>query len=226
MLPSLRHVAPQLVVSGLLPVIVYPIVRAHVSTDVEALVIVAMLPFGDVVFERSHRHRVEPIGLLSLSGILLSVLVATCLHGDATVLKVRESAVSALFGIVCLASLVAPRPLLFYVSRAFASGGDPRQSEAFDEDWSLPTVPRRFRTATAVWGVGLVSEATLRCVLAVTLPTEAFLVTTQFLSWAVYGTLMWWTFAYIRSSKRAVKQLLAQPSTGALASPHGPTALG
>ena len=48
-------------------------------------------------------------------------------------------------------------------------------------------MPRRFRVVTAVWGVSLVGEALLRMALAITIPTQAFLVISQVVNWTVLG---------------------------------------
>ena len=208
MLPRVRALVPHLVVAGLLPLFAYPLVRPHVRSDAVALLVVALLPLADVLVERARTRRLEPIGLIALTGIVVSVLVAAFLHGDATVLKLRESVVSGTFGIACLASLLARRPLLFYVGRGISSGGDPARRASFDRLLLLPTVPRRFRIATLVWGVALVGEVVVRCVLAITVPTETFLVATQLLNWSVYAALLWWTFRYVGSGERAVDAIV------------------
>ena len=208
MVPGLRSLAPNLVVAGVLPVIGYALLRPHVSSDATALAAVLVFPVAEIVFERWRERRFEPIGVISLIGITLGLIGAVAFNGDATLLKVRESVITGVFGLVCLISLAAPRPAMFYMGRLFATGGDPARMAEFNELWDLPTVARRFRVVTAVWGVGLLGEAAFRTVLALSIPTETFLVVSQIVNWAVLGGLLWFSFAANRAGERDVVALL------------------
>jgi len=208
MVPSLRLLAPNLLVAGVLPVIGYALLRPHVSSDATALALVLIFPVAEIVFERWKRGRFEPIGIIALIGITLGLIGALAFNGDATLLKVRESAITGVFGIVCLLSLAAPRPAMFYMGRLFATAGDPARMAEFDEVWELPTVPRRFRFVTLVWGVGLVGEAAFRTVLALSIPTQSFLIVSQIVNWAVLGGLLWFSFVESRAGERDVVALL------------------
>src|SRR5207302_489380 len=91
MMPSMRRLAPQLVVAGVLPLVGYVLLRPHVGSDATALAAVMVFPLLDIVIER-HRHgRFEPIGIISLIGIAVGIVGAVVFHGNATLLKVRES---------------------------------------------------------------------------------------------------------------------------------------
>ena len=158
--------------------------------------------------ERLRHGRLEPVGIIALIGITLGLIGAVAFHGDPTLLKVRESMITGVFGVICLVSLLAPRPTMFYMGRAFSTGGQPQQVAEFNELWALPAVPRRFRMVTAVWGVGLVAEAVLRTVLALSIPTQDFLVISQIVNSTVLGGLLWFSVASTRSGERRVTALL------------------
>lgn len=204
MVPSLRLLAPQLVVAGVLPVVAYALLRPHVASDATALAAVMVFPVAEIVFERVRHGRFEPIGIIALMGIAVGLVGALVFHGDATLLKVRESLITGAFGLVCLASLGARRPAMYYLGRSFATGDDPAKVREFDTIWELPGVPRRFLFVTAVWGVTLVAEAVTRTALALTLPTETFLVVSPILNWGVIGALLWFSTSFTRRSERRV----------------------
>jgi hypothetical protein len=208
MVPSLRMLAPNLLVAGVLPVIAYGVLRPHVASDATALAVVLVFPVAEIVFERVRRGRFDPIGIIALVGISLGLVGAVAFNGNATMLKVRESMLTGVFGVVCLVSLAARRPAMFYMGRLFATGGDPARMAEFNEIWDLPTVARRFRVVTAVWGVALVAEAAFRTVLAMTIPTQSFLVISQVVNWAVLGGLLWFSFAANRNGEQEVLALL------------------
>jgi hypothetical protein len=208
MMPSVRRLAPQLVIAGVLPLVGYVLLRPHVGSDATALAAVMVFPLLDIVIER-HRHgRFEPIGIISLIGIAVGIIGAVVFHGNATLLKVRESLVTGLFGVVCLGSLAARRPTMYYLGRAFATGGDPEAVREFDTIWDLPGVPGRFRLITAVWGVSFVGEAVVRTVLAVSMPTRTFLIATPIINWGVLGALLWFTAAYRRRGEQQVRAVV------------------
>jgi hypothetical protein len=208
MVPSLRLLAPNLIVAGVFPVVGYALLRPHVSSDAVALAMVLVFPVAEITVERARRGRFEPIGVIALVGITLGLIGALAFNGDATLLKVRESIITGVFGVICLVSLLASRPAMFYMGRAFATGGDPQRVAEFNEVWELPTVPRRFRMVTAVWGVGLVAEAVFRLVLALSISTQSFLVISQIVNWTVLGGLLWFSVASTRAGERQVVALL------------------
>ncbi len=205
MVPSIRHMAPQILVAGVLPLVGYALLRPHVSSDATALAAVMVFPLLDIALTRHRRGGFEPIGLISLIGISIGLLGAVALHGNATLLKLRESALTGVFGAVCLGSLVARRPAMFYLGRAFATGGEREKHAMFDELWHQPGAARRFRVVTAVWGFGLLGEAVLRTVLAVTIPTETFLAVAPVVGWIVVGALIWYSAYATRAGEREAR---------------------
>ena len=208
MVPNIRLLLPQVVVAGVFPVIAYHFLRPHVSSDAVALAAVMVFPVAEIVYERLHRGRFEPVGIIVLIGIAAGLIGALALHGSALLLKIRESMLSGVFGAVCLLSLAAPRPAMFYLGRAFATGGDAEEVARFNEVWDFPTVPRRFRLVTAVWGVALLAETVFRTVLAVSIPTQTFLVVSQVISWVVIGGLLWFSVVFSRQGEERVRALV------------------
>jgi hypothetical protein len=206
MVPSVRRLAPQILIAGVLPVIGYSLLRPHVGSDATALAAVMVFPIADIAIERRRHGQIEPIGIISLIGIVVGLIGAIALHGNATLLKVRESMLTGLFGLVCLGSLLAARPAMFYMGRAFATGGDPDKVAEFNTMWDQPGAPRRFRFVTAVWGLGLLGEAVLRTVLALTISTQRFLEIAPIIGWVTIGALLWFSTWSIRAGERAAAE--------------------
>jgi hypothetical protein len=209
MVPNLRHLAPQALIAGVLPIVAYGFLRPHVSSDAVALAAVMVFPVGELTFERVRRGHFEPIGIIALVGIAIGLVGAVALHGNDLLLKIRDSTLTGVFGIVCLATLMLRRPAMYYLGRSFSTGNDPEKVAEFDEIWELPGVPRRFRFVTTVWGVALVAEAALRISLALVLSTQVFLVIAQVVSWSVIGGLLWFTVVYSRNGEREVTAALS-----------------
>lgn len=208
MVPSIRVLGPRLLFAGVLPLIAYGLLRPHVGSDATALAAVMIFPLADIALERRRHGRFEPIGMIALVGII----GALAFNGDATLLKLRESALTGIFGLVCLGSLFARRPMMFILGRSFATGGDPAKVAEFDPVWDAPGARRRFRRVTAVWGVGLLAETALRTILALTISTGRFLAVAPALGWLVIGGLLWYSTAATKAGEREALLHIDPPS--------------
>ena len=205
MVPDLRQAALPLLVGGVLPLVGYALLRPHVSSDAVGLLAVAVLPLGEVLWSRRRHGGLEPIGVLTLVGLALGVVGALVTRGDPTLLKLRESVFTGVFGVACLASLGARRPLMFHIGRAFATGGDASRAVAFETLWENPGAPGRFRRTTALWGLGLVGEAVVRTVLVFTVSTTLLLALAPLLFWTVLGSLIVLSVRAIRAGTAAAE---------------------
>ena len=63
---------------------------------------------------------------------------------------------------VCLTSLVWPRPLMFYIGRQFSVGEDPAKIAEFNALWQHPRARHTLRVMTLVWAIGWIGEFALR----------------------------------------------------------------
>jgi hypothetical protein len=208
--PSPRAMAPSVVGGALVPLAVYYLVRSHVHGDAPALMIAGAPAAGWVLIEWARKRRMDPIGLIVLFGFVAGIVASVALGGSAFVLKVRDSAFTAMFGVACLISLAWRRPVMFFIGRALSAGNDPDKVRAFDELYEMPTAPRTFALITLCWGVGLVVEAGLRVVLAVALPTGLFLAASPVLAGVVFGGLFAFTIWFSKRARRLGERLLEE----------------
>ncbi|MHB8464218.1 MAG: VC0807 family protein [Acidimicrobiales bacterium] len=205
MLPDIRAMGPNIVIAGILPFVVYAVIRSHLPSDAVALAAVMIFPVLEVTYERRRKGRFEPIGIIVLVGITLGLIGAVISGGNATLLKLRESVITGAFGVICLLSLPARRPMMWFLGREFATAGDQAKREAFDQIWDMPGSPRRFRLVTAVWGFGLLGEAVGRTILALSLSTGVFLVTSFALNALVLAGLFTFTAIFSRAAERRTR---------------------
>lgn len=199
--PSVQAMGPSAIFGAVIPLAIYYIVRHHVNGDAEALAIAGAFPALWIAVEWVRRRTVDVIGAIVLFGFVAGLLAAVALGGSAFVLKVRDSAFTSLFGVVCLVSLTWGRPAMFFLGKALSAGDDPARKAAFDEMWELPTVPAVFRVITAAWGVGLICEAALRVVLAMVMTTGAFLAVSPVIAAVTFGGLFAFTVRYTKRKR-------------------------
>lgn len=207
--PSVRAMLPSLVGGAVVPLGVYFAVRPQVGSDATALIVAGIVPALWVAGGWLRNKRIDPIGSITLFGFLAGVAASELLGGNALVLKVRESAFTALFGVACLISLAAARPMMFHIGKALSAGADEQRRAAYDELWQLPTAPAVFRRITVVWAVGLIGEAGVRVLLALSLPTGPFLAVAPVLFFATFAALFGFTVAYSKRARRLGEELLA-----------------
>lgn len=179
------------------PFLVYNLAAGRTSTTV-ALLLSSIPPIVWSIIQLIRSRTFDLVSMLVITGIALS-LIATLFGGDPRLLLVRESFIAGVLGLIFLGSLLAPRPLLFYLAKSTVStqGTAP---DLFSARWSTPGFRFTFYLMTVVWGIGLLTEATLKVVLAFSLPIEQFLVIGPLLSYGFYFGLLGWSFWY--GSKR------------------------
>lgn len=149
--PSLRAMAPSTIFGAIIPLGIYYAVRPHVDGDATALIIAGAFPAAYVLVEWRRRRTLDAIGLITLFGFAAGVVSSYALGGNAFVLKVRDSAFTALFGVVCLVSLSWHKPAMFHLGKALSAGDDPQRRAAYDELYTMPTARRTYLIITAVW---------------------------------------------------------------------------
>lgn len=200
---SPRALAPQILTGGVAPFVVYLIARHAGMADASALALSSVPPAVSVLGSWAWRRRLDPIGTIALISIGAGLVAMGLLHGSEIMLKMRESVVTGLFGLICLVTLVTPvKPAMFIMGRALTGGADKDRVAEFDGLWEMPEARHTFVVLTAVWGIALVAEAGVRAVLAVTLTTGTFLAVTPVVGWSVIGSLIYFTITYVRARRR------------------------
>ena len=202
LIPSVREHLPSVVWGAILPLGIYFLVRSHVQTDTQALIVAGCFSAAWVVVQFVRQRRVDLVGIIVLSGFAIGVGSAELLGGNSYVLKVRDAFFTAIFGAVCIVTVFTHRrPALFYVGRYLSAGQDPAKIAAYDELHEVPTGRHTFRVLSVVWGIGLIVEAGSRMTLAELLPTGTFLEVSPFVTASVLGSLFAFTVAFVRRSQ-------------------------
>lgn len=210
-MPSVRNLLPSIIGGAVVPLTVYFLVRHHVHSDATALIIAGLFPAAFIVVQFVRQHRIDPVGAVVLFGFIIGVISSTLLGGNTYVLKVRDSAFTAAFGLVCIVSVFsAGRPAIFYVGRYLSAGNDPERVAAYDQLHVMPTGERTFKVLTMVWGIGLLVEASARLILALpgVVSTGVFLAISPVISGVCLGGMFVFTVRYSNRSRARGEALL------------------
>ncbi len=197
---------PSLIVDAGLPAIAYQILTRHDVSEVAALTAGAIFPAANIAIGFMKTRRIDLIGALVLLFIAVGT-VTSLISGNVIFILVKESMLTAVFGAICLWSLLWSRPLMFYFGRQFAAGDDPARIEWWNARWEREGFRKTLRTITVVWGVGYVLEAAVRVVFALTLSPGIVVTISPTMAIVVTVLLIIWTGRYGRMAReRALRE--------------------
>jgi hypothetical protein len=189
------------------PLVAYQMLRSAGLSAVSALVLSGVLP-GVAVLGGLIRHRhLDAIGVLVLAGIAVGTVLGL-LSGNARLVLLEGSVPTAVFGLLCLASLRSSRPLIFRFAHQFMGADTPRGRD-FDSLWQYPGFRHVFWLFTVVWGVAYLAEAAARIVIVETTSTGTALAVSKVMPYAVGGLLAAWMFLYGRHARRQGERIAA-----------------
>lgn len=198
--PSREEIVPSLIGGVVVPLAAYFVAQRMTST-VHALMIAGAFPASWVLVQLARTRRADLIGLITLFAFAAGVTVSVIMGGNAFVLKVRDIAFTIPFAVACLASLAMSRPMMFYVGRSMSAGADEAKLAAYNALWEIPEARRVFRVITTVWSFGLIVEAGIRIVLALSFSTGVFVVVAPIWAAIAFGSLFGFTIRYSRKAR-------------------------
>lgn len=187
--PNYRRV---LLLDIALPLIAVVLLERNGVAALAAYAVASVFPIGSVAGAWFRRRSLDVIGI----GVVLGVgsgLLLGALTADPRFALVRAAPGFALFGIAALLSLFTARPLMFFVARAFAAGGDPARMAAWNARLAVPRFQRVVRSITVVWGIGTLIEAALAIACAFMLPGQAALIAEPVIAFGILAALLAWT---------------------------------
>ncbi len=195
------------------PYAAYSLLRSAGQSAVSALVLSGALPAVGVIAGAVRHRRVDTVGIVVLAGIAVGTVLGL-LSGNPRLVLLEGSVPTAVFGVVCLASLWAQRPLIYRFAHEFM-GPDTPKGRDFASLWRYPQFRRLFRLYTLVWGVVYLAEAAARVVIVETTSTSTALAVSKVMPYAVAGALVAWMVASGRRAKRAGERLAAAQAAAA-----------
>ena len=189
------------------PLAAYFVLRSVGLTAVEALLISGVFPALKAGVGALRKRRLDVVGALVLAGILVGTVLGLVFHSP-RLLLIEGSVPTAVFGVACLGSIRARRPLMFSFALEFI-GPDTSQGREMVQLWEYEGYRRVFRTITAVWGYGFLFEAALRVLIVYSTSTGTSLTLSKITPFVFVGMFSAWTFGYGTYQKRKGERLAA-----------------
>jgi hypothetical protein len=203
----LRSIAMILIFDVAAPLVAYNVLRAVGLTAVTALLLSGVFPALGVAIGAVRNRRLDVVGALVLAGIAVGTILGLVSHSP-RLLLVEGSVPTGIFGLACLGSLWAPRPLMFYFAVEF-NGPDTAKGREMIRLWQHEGFRRVFRIITAVWGVGFLLEAVLRVIIIYNTSTGTALATSKVTPFVFAVIFSAWTVAYGTLQKKKGERMAA-----------------
>ena len=193
---SFKRMLPTLVFDVAMPIVVFNVLAGYGVSTLWALVAGGLSPAINNLRLWAKSRRLEPLGIIVMSFLAVGT-AASLISGSVFVALIKESFLTATFGLICLGSLLAQRPLMFYINRQFVAGDDPARLAWWNGLWQYPAFRAAQRLVTAVWGIAYLVEALLRVGFALVLSPAQVVTISPMMAFAVLIGLIAWTRRYM-----------------------------
>jgi len=206
---SYRQMLPTLIYDVAMPIIAFNLLTKWGVSTLIALVAGGIFPAANNIIVWIKSRRLEPLGIIVM--IFLAVgTAASLISGSVFFALIKESFLTATFGLICLFSLLAERPLMFYINRQFVAGDDPVRLEWWNGLWQFEHFRAAQRLVTTVWGVAYIVEALVRVGLALTVSPAEVVAISPVMAFGVLILLIVWTRRYMLAVReRRMRELPA-----------------
>ncbi|MFF4100655.1 VC0807 family protein [Streptomyces sp. NPDC001903] len=184
------------------PIITYnTLVDDHGWSEASALLASGAWPVLDSAVMVAWRRKLDEFAIVTLVFLVITAVVSLVGAQSAQALLVKDSFVTGLFGLLCLGTLLAPRPLMFYFGRKFGTDGTPAGVAYYNGLWQFEGFRNAQRRMTLVWGVVYLIEAAVRIALSFALDTSTMVALSPFMIYGTLGGLALWTVRFVKRTK-------------------------
>ncbi len=183
------------------PIIVQSVARNHGASLTVALAASGIPPAAWILLDMLWRRRVDAVGMFVLSSIILATLIGLA-TGSGRLYLLDGAILTGVFGVVCLASLAMPRPLMFHFALTSNGGVESQRGKEFADRWRYASFRRAFVVITVVWGLGFVVQAAVNVAIIEGTSTDKAFVINKILPYLFLAILGAWTFVYVVYAKR------------------------
>lgn len=175
------------------PLAAFRVCRSAGLDEVWSLVLAGSLPGIGVLVDYVRWRTIDVVGVVVLSGIGLSIVLALVTDDPKAVL-LESAALTAAFGVACLLSLPARRPLIFYLGQAFYGGRHSSEGAELDADYEQYEEARFvWRVITVAWGLAHIALAAVLAAVVQTSSMSTALTFNRTVPWIITGGLIAWS---------------------------------
>lgn len=180
------------------------------------LLLGSVIALGSLTINSLRLRRLDPIGILVLIEIALSIALLFALR-DPRFLLAKPSFYTAIAGIYLIATSFQGKPLTYEGARQVGAKGDPARIALFERAWERsPQFRKVLRVAAMGWGLAFLIDSILRVIIVYRFPLERATWLAQVPHVTALVVLMGFSALMGRTTKRIVEEqadLVDSPSS-------------
>jgi hypothetical protein len=192
------------------PLAAYSLLRSAGMTAVTALLLSGVLPALGVGIGVMRHHRLDVVGALVLVGIGVGVVLGLVTH-SARLILAEGTVPTGVFGVACLVTLWAWRPLMYSIALEFVGPGT-AQGQEMIRLWQYQPFRRIFAVITAVWGIAFLLQGAVAIAIIYHASTGMALASTNITPLVFVAILLAWTVGYGAQQRKKGERTAAAAS--------------
>lgn len=185
------------------PLAVYYALSSAGASTLVSLVASGVLPATGIGLGVVRSHRLDAVGALVLTGIVVGAVVGLA-SGNPHLVLLDGTVPTFVFGVIALGSLWTARPLIFRLALQWMGPDTPRGPE-FASYWRYPGFRHAFKVMTVVWGVAFLTEAAVQIVVIESAPVSLAKTTSNLLPLGFAAVVIAWNVLYSRRGRRLLQ---------------------
>lgn len=155
-----------------LPVVTYYLLRAADLNSIDSLTVCVSIPAIGAAVTLIRGGRVDALAVLVIASAAISVGLSV-VSGNPRTLLARNGWITGAWGLWMCWGVRASRPPTYTIARPLMEGSRFFGTASWDELWTNePDFRRIWRVSSALWGVALLIDATVRVLMAYALPVS------------------------------------------------------
>lgn len=190
------RIAKHVVVNALIPIAVYQVAQPFTS-EVMALGLAAIVPSLSSVYNLIRTRKLDFTNVMVLFSLVIAI-VLVLMGGDGKMLLVRQSLMTGVIGLVFVGSVLIGKPAIYYIMKLMSKGGPEEQKARIAQRLQTPGIRGRLTILSLIVGLGCLTEAVVRTVLALNLSTSTFLAVSPLVQYGLLGLTLAISVLYFR----------------------------
>ncbi|MCL2112730.1 MAG: hypothetical protein FWH31_02130 [Streptococcaceae bacterium] len=205
MLPKIKaFIQPKMLIgiliNWIIPIILVSLLKMLHFSDVSALLLSALLPVIYTLEESIRKHKLDPMGSISIIAFAISLLVAFFSHGNSLLIKIFEPSLYLVIGLILIGSVLIKKPFLM---KLITKANRTLAARAY----AHPEMVKRIDTlGTLIFGGILVVHAALHIWLAFTTSTVTYVWGGRLLTLAIIVICGLAAFTSMHHNKRTLNK--------------------
>jgi len=190
---SMKQLLPSLAMDVFLPIITFNALCAMGVSTLLAVTAGGVFPLISIARKYAKTKEIDALGAIVLFFLVVGT-AASLVSGSVFFAIVKDSFLTATFGLIILGTLAFGRPLTFQLIRQMVAAGNEaeyaRWGKLYDE---VPDFRRTQRMIAIVWSIAYIAEAAARVGLALVTTPAVVVNVSPFLAFGMTIALALWT---------------------------------